>query len=133
MGLISTRSLPTRKTFGGSARHLWEIVRSRELSNGSKHGNLGDDLPGFCLETRKAMPGAILARSPAIRLPSPQRGEGSCEPIENRLLPALSVRRSARATLVERALRVRFHLWIQRRDGAGLAQFQSFHSFRGWE
>ena len=43
-----------------------------------------------------------------IRLPPPQCG-GSCEKIENRLFPALSVRRSARATLVERALRARFH------------------------
>ena len=32
-------------------------------------------------------------------------GEGSCEKIENRFLPALSVRRSARSTQVERALR----------------------------
>ena len=45
--------------------------------------------------------------------------EGSCEKIENRLLPALSVRRSARATQVERALRARFHLWARRRNGSG--------------
>ena len=51
---------------------------------------------------------------------------GSCEKIENRLLPALSVRRSARATLVERSLRARFHLWIRRRDGSGLAQLNFF-------
>jgi len=49
---------------------------------------------------------------------------GSCEKIENRLLPALSVRRGtavprARATQVERALRARFHLWTRRRDGSG--------------
>ncbi len=52
--------------------------------------------------------------------------QGSCEQIENRLLPALGVRRSARATPVERALRARFHLWIRRREGAGLAQFNFF-------
>ena len=33
-------------------------------------------LTTFCRETRKATLGAILARSPAARLPSPQRGEG---------------------------------------------------------
>jgi hypothetical protein len=32
----------------------------------------------------------------------------------------------ARATLVERALRARFHLWMRRRDGSGLAQFNFF-------
>ncbi len=52
--------------------------------------------------------------------------EGSCEKIQNRLLPALSVRRSARSTQVKRALRARFHLWIRRRDGSGLAQFNVF-------
>jgi hypothetical protein len=36
--------------------------------------------------------------------------EGSCNKIENRLLPALSVRGSARSTQVERALRARFRL-----------------------
>jgi len=56
--------------------------------------------------------------------PLPNAGEGSCEKIENRLLPALSVRRRtavprARATQVERALRARFHLWTRRRDGSG--------------
>ena len=49
----------------------------------------------------------------------PCGSEGSCEKIENRLHPALSVRRSARATQVERALRARFHLWTRRRDGSG--------------
>ena len=62
--------------------------------------------------------------------PSPRR-QGRCEKIENRLLPALSVRRGtavprARATLVERALRARFRLWIRRRDGSGLAQLNFF-------
>ena len=47
--------------------------------------------------------------------------QGSCEKIENRLFPTLSARRSARSTQVERALRARFHLWIRRRDGSGLA------------
>ena len=57
--------------------------------------------------------------------------EGSCEKVENRLLPALSVRRGtavprARSTQVERALRARFHLWIRRRNGSGLVQFNFF-------
>ena len=34
--------------------------------------------------------------------------------------------RSARSTQVERALRARFDLWIRRRDGSGLAQFNLF-------
>jgi len=54
-----------------------------------------------------------------IGSPRPSAGEGNCERIENRLLPALSVRRSARATQVERALRARFHLWIRRRAAQG--------------
>ncbi len=63
--------------------------------------------------------------------PSPNVGEGNCEQIENRLLPALSVRRGTAApracsAQVERALRARFHLWIRRRDGSGLAQFIFF-------
>ena len=52
--------------------------------------------------------------------------EGSCERIENRLLSALSVRGSARATQVERALRARFHRWTRRWDGSGLARFNFF-------
>ena len=39
-------------------------------------------------------------------------GKGSCKIIENRLLPALSVRGSARSTQVARALRARFRLRI---------------------
>ena len=58
--------------------------------------------------------------------PRPNAGEGSCEKIENRLLPALSVRRSARSTQVERALRARFRLWIQNRDGSRSSQFNFF-------
>jgi len=62
-------------------------------------------------------------------------GKGSCEKIESRLLPALSVRRGtavsrARSTQVERALRARFHLWIRRRNGSGLAQF-NFSQLQG--
>ncbi len=62
---------------------------------------------------------------------SPLPNAGSCEKIENRLLPALSVRRGtavprARATQLERALRARFHLSIWRRGGLGLAQFNLF-------
>ena len=57
--------------------------------------------------------------------PIPSR-ERSCEKIKNRLLPALSVRRSARATLVERALRARFHLWVRGQGGSGLAQLIVF-------
>ena len=40
--------------------------------------------------------------------------------------PALSLRRSARSTQVERALRARFHLWIRRLEGSGFAQFNFF-------
>jgi len=69
-----------------------------------------------------------LNKSGKIQIPGKA---GSCETIEDRLLPALSVRRGtavprARATLVERALRARFHLWIRRRDGSGLAQLNLF-------
>ena len=61
-----------------------------------------------------------------IGSPLPNAGEGSCEKIENRLLSTLSVRRSARSTQVERALRARFRLWIQNRDGSGLSRFNFF-------
>jgi len=39
---------------------------------------------------------------------SPRPSKGSCEKIENRFVSATSVRRSARSTQVERALRARF-------------------------
>ncbi len=42
------------------------------------------------------------------------------------LLPARSVRWSARSTQVERALCARFRLWIQNRDGSGLSRFNFF-------
>ena len=68
----------------------------------------------------------------AFGSPRPNAGEGRCEKNEKRLLPTLSVRRSARATLVERALRARFHLWIRRRDGSGLAQLNFFTASGVW-
>ena len=53
-----------------------------------------------------------------IHLPRlPRGGEGSCEKIEDRLFPARSVRRGARSTQVERALRARF--WSFYIFGAG--------------
>jgi hypothetical protein len=38
-------------------------------------------LANFCRETREVTPSDVLACSCAVRLPSPQRGEGSCEKI----------------------------------------------------
>ena len=72
--------------------------------------------------------GFLLTLRLLARLMSDQPHEGSCEEIENRLLPAPSVRRGtavprARSTQVERELCARFHLWIRRRDRSGLAQF----------
>jgi hypothetical protein len=52
--------------------------------------------------------------------------KGSCEKIEDRLLPARSVRRSARSTQVEGALRTRFGLWIQNRDRSEPSRFNFF-------
>ena len=85
------------------------------------------DISGFVEADR--VKGSLSCRVAAQRWMKGRRvpsREGSCEKIENRLLPALSVRRSARSTQVERALRARFHLWIRRRDGSGLAQFNFF-------
>ena len=46
--------------------------------------------------------------------------------LKNRLLRPLSVRRSARTTQVERALRARFHMWIWRWDRSRMARFNVF-------
>ena len=70
--------------------------------------------------------GRALATPPANSFMAIGTPEGSCEKIENRLLLARSVRRSARSTQVERALRARFRLWIQNRDGSGLSRFNFF-------
>jgi hypothetical protein len=56
-------------------------------------------------------------------LPAPHK---SCEKIEHRLPPGLSVRRSARSTQMEHALRARFYLRIRRWDGSAPAQFNSY-------
>jgi hypothetical protein len=58
--------------------------------------------------------------------PADHPARWSCEKIEDRVLPARSVRRSARSTQVERALRARFRPWIQNRDGAGSSRFNFF-------
>ena len=53
-----------------------------------------------------------------------------CEKLEIGTFPARSVHRSARSTLQERALRARFRLRIQNRDGSGSSRFYFFHSSR---
>ena len=47
--------------------------------------------------------------------------KGSREKIQDRVFTARSVRRSARSTQVERALRARFGLWIFGRDTSGVS------------
>ena len=108
----------------------WTFVKRHEAASSLRSPSRASDSSPGCRQRQEPL-AALWVGIPTICSLSPNTfpcvgGEGSCEKIENRLLPALSVRRSARSTQVERALRARFHLTIQRRDGSGLAQFNFF-------
>jgi hypothetical protein len=78
---------------------------------------------GFEGRNTRAARGRGFADLPPMKIPSL---EGSCEKIQDRICPAKSVRRSARSTQVERALRARFELWIPSRDLSRSSQFNFF-------
>ena len=103
------RQVRTLKSFNISAFPL--MIRCPPISNG----------PGKELKFKKKF-GA----------PLPNAGEGSCGKCEKRLLPALSVRRSARSTQVERAL-LRVFSPVDSETGRSRdGSVQLFHRFRSW-
>jgi hypothetical protein len=100
---------------------MFKLILDRKRSVNAKLGS------GASRETFIPLGGAAANEELTIHSSHEGKGsQGSCEKIEDRLTPGLSVRRSARSTQVERTLRVRFHLWIRRRDGSGSAQFKRF-------
>jgi len=76
----------------------------------------------FCREPRKAPPGAILERSSSVRLPLPQRGEGSCEKIWLGVL-----NRFGRDAVLH--VRVGFSVADAQQR---VPTIECFHSSRGW-